>query len=304
MNQMITQQNNVSLIDSIDTETVIATMQKISTLQAVIQKTLKSGHDFGVIPGTNKPTMFKPGGEKICMMFGLTPNYDFMDKTENYKDGFFAYNVRCTLYKNEQAVSQGVGSCNSWEKKYRYINSNTPPEGVDPSTVKSFVNSYGQTKYKIDNPDPCDLVNTILKMAKKRAFVDAVLQVASLSEVFTQDLEDMQEYIQQEQQASTSSMTKEEAAAIKINFGKYKGKTIEDIYLIDIDYFTWLSNNARDATVKKACEMIVSESSTGIKQEVNQGAKGGEEGEPKPPTRKPPTQEEINATIADADLPF
>lgn len=295
MNQMIAQQNNISLIDSIDTETVIATMQKIATLQAVIQKTLRSGHDFGIIPGTNKPTMFKPGGEKICMMFGLTPNYDFMDKTENYKDGFFAYNVRCTLYKNEQAVSQGVGSCNSWEKKYRYINSDTMPEGVDPSTVKSFTNNYGQTKYKIDNPDPCDLVNTILKMAKKRAFIDAVLQVASLSEVFTQDLEDMQDYIQQEQQASTSNMSYEDAGAIKINFGKYKGKTLKELQVEDPGYFTWLTSNAKDAVIKSACEML---SSNPV---ANNTANKQEEA---PPQRTPPTPEEVNATIEDAGLPF
>ena len=34
------------------------------------------------------------------------------------------------------------------------------------------------------------LANTVLKMAKKRAQVDAVLTVASLSEIFTQDMED------------------------------------------------------------------------------------------------------------------
>jgi len=115
-NEITVVNNSVSFIDSIDTSAVVSTMKKIATLQAVVQKTLKDGHDYGVIPGTSKPTMFKPGGEKICMMFGLTPHYDFMDKIENYKDGFFAYNVKCTLYKEDKAVSQGVGSCNNYEK--------------------------------------------------------------------------------------------------------------------------------------------------------------------------------------------
>ena len=39
--------------------------------------------------------------------------------------------------------------------------------------------------------DPYTMDNTVLKMAKKRALVDAALLVASLSDVFTQDLEDM-----------------------------------------------------------------------------------------------------------------
>ena len=297
MNNEITVVNNsVSFIDSIDTSAVVSTMKKIATLQAVVQKTLKDGHDYGVIPGTSKPTMFKPGGEKICMMFGLTPHYDFMDKIENYKDGFFAYNVKCTLYKEDKAVSQGVGSCNNYEKKYRYINSDTIPEGVDPSTVKSFTNKYGQTKYKIDNPDPYDLVNTILKMAKKRAFVDAVLQVASLSEVFTQDLEDMRDYIQEEQQASTTNMTIEEAKAIKVNFGKYKGKLLGDLSVEDSGYFSWLTSNARDTVIKKACEII-------LKEEIEVGVPDGVDTNDQAISRPRPTPEEIDS-VMDEGLPF
>lgn len=300
MNEIMVQQNSISLIDSIDTQTVVATMQKIATLQAVIQKTLKPEHDYGIIPGTNKPTMFKPGGEKICMMFGLTPQYDFMDKTENYKDGFFAYNVRCTLYKNDQAVSQGVGSCNSWEKKYRYINTDTLPLDIDPSTVKSFTDRYGRVKYKIDNPDPCDLVNTILKMAKKRAFVDAVLQVASLSEVFTQDVEDMQEYIQQEQVAASGNMTADQAGAIKINFGKYKGKTLKELYKEDRGYFDWTHKNTKDQVVKQACQIMID---AVIEQRGNKSRAVQQETQEPEPTV--PTQEEIDTAIgADGDMPF
>ena len=47
------------------------------------------------------------------------------------------------------------------------------------------------TQYRVTNPDPADQVNTILKMAKKRAMVDAALSVGRLSEIFTQDVEDM-----------------------------------------------------------------------------------------------------------------
>lgn len=252
----IVQSNQVtSLIDSVDIAAIQGTMQKIATFQAVIQKNLKDGHDFGVVAGIgSKPTLLKPGGEKICMMFGLNPEYDFLEKTENYKDGFFAYNIKCTLYKNGNPVSQGVGNCNSMEKKYRYTNVDEVPEGIDPSTVEKTINKWGAVKYKIPNPHIADLVNTILKMAKKRAFIDAVLQVASLSDVFTQDLEEMQEFLQQEH---VQSIDENSAGNLKINFGKHKGKTLGQIMQETPDYIDWLMKNAKDQVIQKACKILV-----------------------------------------------
>ena len=193
-NEIMIQQNSVtSLIDSVDIGAIAGTMQKINTFQTVIQKNLKSEHDYGVIAGAgSKPTLLKPGGEKICMMFGLNPEYDFLEKTEDYKEGFFAYNIKCTLYRNGSPVSQGVGNCNSKESKYAYINAYELPEGFDESMVfEKKTTKYGKIQYKIPNPKIADLVNTILKMAKKRALVDAALNVGNLSARFTQDVEDI-----------------------------------------------------------------------------------------------------------------
>ena len=247
--------NALSIIDTVEIDNIANTMQKIAQMQAVVQKTLKKGQDYGEIPGTNKPTLLKPGGEKICMLFGLNPEYEFLQTTEDYEKEFFSYNIKCTLKRNGQAVAQGVGSCNSKEKKYRYINVDEIPENYMGGS-ESFIDKYGKTKYKINNPDICSLVNTILKMAKKRAFIDAVLQVASLSEVFTQDLEDMGDLIQQENENST--MTLEQAVAIKLSFGKYKGSTLGDLVKEDPQYCDWLysKNEKTDPVIKKALGII------------------------------------------------
>lgn len=250
--------NALSIIETVDIDNISTTMNKIAQMQAVVQKTLKQGHDFGEVPGTSKPTLLKPGGEKICMLFGLNPEYEFLQSTEDYDKEFFSYNIRCTLFRNGQPVAQGVGSCNSKEKKYRFINVDTIPDSYIGAS-ESFVDKYGRTKYKINNPDICSLVNTILKMAKKRAFIDAVLQVASLSEVFTQDLEDMGDLIQQENENST--MTLEQATAIKINFGKYKGLTLGELTKQDPQYCDWLysKNEKTDPVIKKALGIIATE---------------------------------------------
>lgn len=151
--------NNPALIDTVDIQQVEATMAKIRQFQQVIQKTLKQDHDFGVIPGTKDPTLFKPGAEKILMVMGLRSEFEIVDSTRDFEAGFFQYQVRCKLFRGDIVVTEGLGTCNTKENKY----------------VKQ---------------DPFTIDNTVLKMAKKRSLIDATLLVASLSDVFSEDLDD------------------------------------------------------------------------------------------------------------------
>lgn len=250
----------MSLIESVDIQGIAITMQKITSMQAVVQKTLKREHDFGVIPGTSKPTLLKPGAEKILMMFGLTSEYEFLDKIEDFTKGFFSYSVKCILTKNGNKITEGVGHCNTYEGKYRWrwVKENEVPSHVDKESLVSRTKRWGNreySEYRIENDDPYTLANTVLKMAKKRAQIDATLTVASLSEVFTQDLEDMGEFIRQE---NIETMTENNAADIKLHFGKHKGKTLREVFDKDKGYINWLLNNERtDKNIKQACELIV-----------------------------------------------
>ncbi|SMB97829.1 hypothetical protein SAMN00808754_1971 [Thermanaeromonas toyohensis ToBE] len=175
---------SLSIIDNINVQLVQQTMQKIASFQAVVKSTLREGHDYGVIPGTgSKPTLLKPGAEKILMLLGLTSEYELIEKITDYEKGFFAFTVKCVIYRNGQKITEGMGHANTREKRY----------------------TSGKQQ------DPYTLANTVLKMAKKRAQVDAVLTVASLSEIFTQDLEDELEeleatgYVQTQSQPSMAA---------------------------------------------------------------------------------------------------
>lgn len=151
---------NIAIIDTVEVAQVEATMKKISQFQKVVQSTLHQNHDYGIVPGTDKPTLLKPGAEKILMMLGLQSEFEIVDSTRDFEKGFFQYQVRCKLFKGDMLITEGLGSCNTRERKYLKM-------------------------------DPFTMDNTVLKMAKKRALVDAALLVASLSDVFTQDIEDM-----------------------------------------------------------------------------------------------------------------
>lgn len=274
-NEIAKQANSLSIIESVDIGAVQSTLTKINQFQAVVQNTLKKNHDYGVIPGTPKPTLLKPGAEKIQMLLGVTSEYEVIERVQDYDKGFFAFTVRCVIYKNGMKITEGVGHCNTREKKYA-------------------------------NQDPYTLANTCLKMAKKRAQIDATLTLASLSEVFTQDIEDMQEYIQTEQ---VETMTAQDAAQIKLTFGKYKGKTLKEIYKTQPDYLEWLLKQERtDPVIKKGIELMFEavRQQAQQKQEQQKAEQQVEhqaaQSEPQPDNIDPFDGEVIE--ISDDDLPF
>jgi hypothetical protein len=219
------QQVNQSIIDSMTLDSAKKTLEKINQFHAIVKSTLKPDIDFGVIPGTNKPTLLKPGAETILMLFGLTTTLEILSviPPQLSKDtDFVAYTIKCRLMKNDYIVSEGLGTCNSAEKKYV-------------------------------SQDSLNIANTIMKMAEKRALVDAVLHVASLSAVFTQDLEDLQDYAKKEK---FETMDVDVASAIKINFGKHKGKTCGEVYKTANDYVKWFNENGKDENIKRAFAVL------------------------------------------------
>lgn len=189
----------LAIIDNLQPEAVSAAMNKIASFQSIVQKTLKVDHDYGVIPGTQKPTLLKPGAEKILMLMGVTSEYEVIEQVTDYADGFFAYTVRATLSKGGVKITEGLGHANTRESRYtnRWVTSGKIPEGLDRDSLQTrereskFKEGETYTEYLIANSDGFTLANTVLKMAKKRSQVDAVLTIASLSEIFTQDLEDL-----------------------------------------------------------------------------------------------------------------
>ena len=144
-------------------------------LTQYVSRVLKDGIDYGTIPRTKKPTLYKAGAEKLCQLFNLRPEFSLIKSIEDWtgeqhglKEPLFHYSYRCVLYYpkiNGHPVGEGTGSCNSLESKYRGSN------------------------WRFD------LVNTLAKMAQKRAMVSAVLVTVGASEYFTCDIEDWQQTV-------------------------------------------------------------------------------------------------------------
>ncbi len=215
--------SSLELIENTDVNKMASQLQAISNFQSMVEKTLVSGQDYGVIPGTNKPTLLKPGAEKIQMLMGVASEFEVIDSNEDYKNGYFDYTVKCRLAHNGQQLTEGLGSANTKESKYV-------------------------------SRDGWSMKNTVLKMAKKRAQVDATLTIASLSNVFTQDVEDMQSFNNREQ---TETMNSGDAVDRKITFGKHKGQTYGEVLKSDRSYLTWLQQNGRNEADRKAAAIVL-----------------------------------------------
>ncbi len=174
-------------------------VEKIRLLQKTIKEVLVPNVDYGTIPGCgNKPTLFKSGAEKVLITFSLQSSYEFVKSTEEFNGkGFFSYTIRCFLTANGIKITEGLGHANSKETKwaYKWVSESNLPSDVDVDMLqqRSKKGQYGEyMEYRIEE-EMCSKANTILKMAKKRAMVDAVLTVANLSELFTQDFDDLED---------------------------------------------------------------------------------------------------------------
>lgn len=226
-------------------------LQRYQAFKDFVKGVLKEGIDFGKNPGSDRDTLLKPGAEKLCTFFGLTPRYvlevvveDW--RGEKYGQPLFYYRFKCQLFRGDFQMGEGIGSCSSWEAKYRYrwVDENTVGRmNLDKNTLATrggaisefefainkaeTTGQYGKpaeywakwktaiadgkarkinkmkkdgttspayemdmTMYRVPNSEFADIINTVQKIAQKRAYVAATLSATNASDYFTQDLED------------------------------------------------------------------------------------------------------------------
>jgi hypothetical protein len=141
---------------------------QLQLLQEFVAKVMIRGEHYGVIPGTSKPTLLKAGAEFLREAYGFEVRSECVDRkftpaaeAGGEKD-YIEFTYRVELLQDGKTVGICEGSCNNYERRYL---------SLSPFTV----------------------LNTIQKMAQKRAYVGAVISATRSSNIFTQDLEDQPE---------------------------------------------------------------------------------------------------------------
>lgn len=179
--------------------TRLADMKRNRNLtQEFFRDVMVKGIDYGVIPGTDKPTLLKPGAEGLCELYGYAPTLKHVQETKDWEAGFLRSVVTIQLVQrgSGEVVAEGIGECNTREARYFWrwipewtLRKDFPDLWEVRQTFKTQERKgrNGPFKvYRIENDDPFTLWNTVTKMAKKRALVDATLSATRSSGLFTQ----------------------------------------------------------------------------------------------------------------------
>lgn len=172
-----TERNHQIIISQRDVEALNNTRKLIADY---VKANLVRDQDYGIIPGCDKDSLYKPGAQKLRMLFGLGIKIEIVkDNTLiERENNFCMFTYRASVFnlRNDVVIASCEGSCNSQEKKYR---------------ERSEWREVNGKKVKVTVPAQAfDQLNTIMKMAQKRAIVGATIEATGVSDYFTQDLED------------------------------------------------------------------------------------------------------------------
>lgn len=206
-------------------EQAVVNVQRVANIvRALYSGVFKPKVDYGTIPGTgDKPTLLLPGMEKLMRALNAVPVYREVCVIRDYDKPLFHYEYECTLIDADSGVpipgGRAIALATSMEGKWRWRKAERTCPTCGAAAIIKGKAEYGggwvcfakrggcgakfregdpaiegQDVGRIENPDIFDQINTIAKIAQKRALGSAVKGAANVSELFTVDLDDLTEY--------------------------------------------------------------------------------------------------------------
>ncbi len=191
-----------------ESQSVEYASRQLAQLQAFVNANMKQGRDYGIIPGCKKPSLWKPGAEKLLNFNGLSVILDPVTAQTilDFKTNFLSYTYRASVInpRTNAVLATCEGNCNSAEKKYAY------------------------------EKDARTIMNTLMKMAQKRALVGAALIACRASENFTDaeepgDTVDKSDEAAHEQEQPNGSIISEAQGKRLYAIWKGAGKSDADV---------------------------------------------------------------------------
>jgi hypothetical protein len=183
------------------------TLQTARTIQTVMQSVMKENTHYGVIPGCKQPSLYKAGSEALLSTFRIAVEpivEEFISRDDRGRVREIRYRVKCVgrHIGTGHEVGFGVGECSTGEDKYAWRRA-VCDEEYDAADEADRRIKWGKWQNKVQQTKQirvpaADMSNTVLKMAKKRAQIDLTLTALGCSDIFAQDLEDLDEALREQ----------------------------------------------------------------------------------------------------------
>jgi len=188
---MVTQERDLSTVQSqaptVTPDTVRETKQQIGLLQGLTRDLLTREVDYGRIPGTPADCLWGPGAAMIISAFNCYAGERRLLSLHDEGDRIAVLlEVPLISRASGKVMATGVGAASTLETKYKYRwLSEAEIPSLDGDTIATFKtrDRNGTVEYRVPNPEHGELLNTILKMASKRAEVDAAESLPGVASV-------------------------------------------------------------------------------------------------------------------------
>ena len=263
--------------------------QWVAHLDEMRRAILQDGTDYSVIPGTQKPTLLKPGAEKLLMAAGL--GFTIERIPEPGTDARQGVTYRTTIRRGDDILAQCDGYAGYDEDRFYQASAQRRIEAErrERSNAAKYQRAVNSKKWEdLPEEDYRAPWNSVMKMAEKRSLVGAVLNALAASGLFTQDLEDMPD-----------------GGDLSWDVGELLRPWLQEVYKVDgarEELRDWTSSNnyperPKDFNQTQATALLVHIGTILARRQQTSAVEGGDH--PSPPT----TAEEVSAPSGSESAP-
>jgi len=170
---------------------------RVQRVREVMRDLMEENVHYGRVPGTPKPSLWKPGAELLLMTFRIGPRLDVTDLS-TWDEIRYRIKVTGIAQTSGESLAEGIGEASTNEEKYRWRGAVHDKEWAATPADRRRIKYLrdGKEIHQV-RTSPADLANTVLLMAVKRGTLNMTRVVTACSDIFDQDLEDLPDDLRQ-----------------------------------------------------------------------------------------------------------
>jgi hypothetical protein len=192
---------------------------RVQRVREVMRDLMEENVHYGRVPGTPRPSLWKPGAELLLMTFRIGPRLDVTDLSTP-DEIRYRVKVMGVAQTSGEPLAEGIGEASTNEEKYRWRGAVHEKEWAATPADRRRIKYHrdGKEIHQV-RTSPADLANTVLLMAVKRGTLNMTRVVTACSDIFDQDLENLPEELVRHAAPTTRSAFTADATAVADQYG-------------------------------------------------------------------------------------